>query len=116
MTGFGLAGHASAVARQSHVTLEIRGSDLPALPGALDLALAFQPRGLRANRVQFEPLTHYGLDLDERHRALLFDPQTSGGLLLFVPAAEADALLADLPGARAIGQAVAPLASPLVIV
>ena len=116
VTGFGLAGHACAVARQSRVTLEIRGSGLPALPGALDLALGFQPRGLNANRSRFEPQTDYRVEMEEAHRALLFDPQTSGGLLLFLPRAEAAALLEELPAARAIGQVRTPLATPLVIV
>jgi selenide,water dikinase len=115
VTGFSLAGHASSVARQSHVTLEIRGSDLPALPGALELALVFQPRGLKANRARFEPDTEYRADLDEARRALLFDPQTSGGLLLFLPSGEAPALLADLPEARAIGRVRTPQETLLVI-
>ena len=115
VTGFGLAGHASAVARESHVTLEIRAFDLPALLGALDLATAFQPGGLKANRLQFEPRIDYRADMEEARRALLFDPQTSGGLLLFVPAGAVGSLLADLPLARAIGVATAPGASPLVL-
>jgi selenide, water dikinase len=116
VTGFGLAGHASAVARQSRVTLEIVAAGLPALPGALDLALRFQPRGLTANRSQFEPQTDYRGEMDDAHRALLFDPQTSGGLLLFVPPGEAAALLEELPAARVIGQVRGSQPTPLVIV
>jgi len=108
VTGFGLAGHASAVARESRVTIEIDVAELPFLPSALELALGFQPGGLKSNRRQFEPELEYVTSPDEAHRALLFDPQTSGGLLLFVPAAEADALLAELPNARAIGRTRAP--------
>ena len=115
VTGFGLAGHASAVARESHVTLEIRAADLPVLPGALDLATAFQARGLEANRLQFEPGIDYRAEMEEARRALLFDPQTSGGLLLFVPAGSVGSLLAELPPARAIGVATAPGPSPLVL-
>jgi selenide,water dikinase len=115
VTGFGLAGHASAVARESRVTIEIRVADLPILPSALELALGFQPGGLKLNRRQFEPEVEYVASPDEAHRALLFDPQTSGGLLLFVPAAEADALLAELPNARAIGRTRAPGGVRLVV-
>ena len=115
VTGFGLAGHASAVARESRVTIEIRVADLPILPSALDMALGFQPGGLKFNRRQFEPEVEYVTSPDEAHRVLLFDPQTSGGLLLFVPAAEADALLAELPNARAIGRTRAPGGTRLVV-
>jgi selenide,water dikinase len=116
VTGFGLAGHATTVARESHVTLEISAADLPVLPCALDLAPAYQPRGLRANRLQFEPGIDYRADVEEARRALLFDPQTSGGLLLFVPSGAIGSLLADIPHSRAIG-AVRPRGpAPLVLV
>ncbi len=105
VTGFGLAGHAAAIARESRLTLEIRLADLPLLPGAEALALRFQPAGLKANRQQYAPLVEDRAPADEARRALLFDPQTSGGLLLLVPADAAGALLADLPHARAIGTA-----------
>jgi len=53
---------------------------------------------------------------DEELRALAYDPQTSGGLLLLVPEAAADALLADLSLARAIGRAVPSRRRPLAFV
>jgi selenide, water dikinase len=114
VTGFGLAGHASAVARESSVTMELRTEALPLLPGALELAPRFQPGGLKANRRQFEPLVRYGAGAREELRALLFDPQTSGGLLLLVSERAAEGLLAALPGASVIGRAVPKQASPLV--
>jgi selenide,water dikinase len=116
VTGFGLAGHAAIVARESHVSLELRLADLPLLPGSEALALAFQPAGLKANRRQFEPLIHDQAAPDEVRRALLFDPQTSGGLLLLVPEAEAAAVLAELPAARAIGRARPRGDAPLALV
>jgi selenide, water dikinase len=116
ITGFGLAGHAAGVARESHLTIEIRLADLPLLPGARELAGAFQPAGLKANRRQFEPLVEDGAATDDAIRALVFDPQTSGGLLLLVPAEAADALLADLPLARAIGRTVPSRSHPLALV
>jgi len=115
VTGFGLAGHASAVARESRVTLEIHAADLPLLPYALDLALGFQPAGLRANESQFAPRVEYAADPGAARRALLFDPQTSGGLLLFVPPAEVASLLAELPQARVIGRTKTPGTTPLLI-
>ena len=47
ITGFGLAGHAADVARESRLTIEIRLADLPLLPGARELAARYQPAGLR---------------------------------------------------------------------
>ena len=115
ITGFGLAGHASAVARESRLTLEIRAADLPLLPRAAELAPRFQAGGLKANRRQFEPDVEYRVDPGEALKLLLYDPQTSGGLLLLVPEADAAALVADLPGARAIGHA-RPAAGPRLVI
>jgi selenide,water dikinase len=116
ITGFGLIGHASAVARQSRLTLEIRAADLPLLPRAGELAPRFQPAGLKANRRQFEPEVEYRVDPGDELKALLYDPQTSGGLFLLVGEAEAPALLAELPEARAVGRARARGARLVVIV
>jgi selenide,water dikinase len=116
VTGFGLVGHALAVARESQVTLELEAAALPLLPGAVDLALSFQAGGLKANRRQFEPDVEYRVLPDEPLRALLYDPQTSGGLLLLLPPGEAAGALADLKGARRIGRAVARGGKPIVIV
>jgi selenide,water dikinase len=116
ITGFGLVGHASIVARESRLTLEIEAAALPLLSGARELAPSFQAGGLKANRLQFEPDVDYAVRLDEAVAALLYDPQTSGGLLLLVPAAEAAALQADLPGARRIGRALSGGKSRIVIV
>ena len=116
VTGFGLVGHALAVARESRVTLELEAAALPLLPGAVDLALSFQAGGLKANRRHFEPDVEYRALPDEPLRALLYDPQTSGGLLLLLPPGEAAGALADLKGARRIGRAVARGENPIVIV
>jgi len=115
VTGFGLVGHALNVARASGVTLEIRARQLPLLPGALELAERFQAAGLKANRRQFEPDLEYGEEPGEATRALLFDPQTSGGLLLLVPEAASASLLSELPGAREIGRVVDPRPRPILI-
>jgi selenide,water dikinase len=115
VTGFGLLGHAAAVARESRVTLEIDGHALPLLPDVLELASRFQAGGLKANRLAFELLVEYQRPLDEPLRAVLFDPQTSGGLLLLVPEQTVGALLAELPDARAIGRARQPGPHALVL-
>ena len=116
ITGFGLIGHAAVVPRESGQTVEIRAADLPLLPRAGELAPRFQSAGLKANRRQFEPEVEYRVDPRDEMKALLYDPQTSGGLFLLVPEAEAAALLAELPEARAVGRARARGERPLVIV
>ncbi len=115
VTGFGLLGHAAALARHSGLTLEIEAQALPLLPGVRSLAPRFQAGGLHANRRAFEPQTRYTGPVDEPLSALLFDPQTSGGLLLLVPADETEGLLAELPQARAVGRATEPGETPLVV-
>jgi selenide,water dikinase len=115
VTGFGLLGHATALARQSRLRLEIDTRRLPLLPGALELAPRFQAAGLAANRRAFEPGVEYAGRPDEALAALLYDPQTSGGLLLLVPESEAQALLSELPAARAIGRATMAGPTPLVV-
>jgi selenide,water dikinase len=103
VTGFGLLGHAANLARESGVTLELRALELPLLPHALELALEHQAGGLKANRRAYEPSVEWLRRPEPALEALLFDPQTSGGLLLCVPSESAPALLRELPGARGIG-------------
>jgi selenide,water dikinase len=116
VTGFGLAGHAAALARESRLTLELSLAALPLLPGAAEYALGHQAGGLHANRSQYAPLLDDRAAEDAVRRALLFDPQTSGGLLLLVPEPELPGLLAELPEARAVGRALPPGPHPLRLV
>lgn len=102
ITGFGLAGHALEMAEASGVTLEIDLGALPALPGALDLATPENHSGAtttnRAHAADRIELPGAGGRLVE----LLFDPQTSGGLLLAVAPGQTDELLARLGGPVAV--------------
>ncbi len=116
ITGFGLAGHAAGIARESRLTLEVEAAALPLFPSALELAEVFQPAGLKSNRRQFESGVAYETALDEARRALLFDPQTSGGLFLLLPESSSASVLAGLPQARRIGRAIAPAGAALRIV
>jgi len=115
VTGFGLAGHAAGIARESGLTLEIELKSLPLLAGALELAEQFQAAGLKANRQAFEPRVEYGGRAEPARQALLYDPQTSGGLLLLVPEAEVPALVARVAGARVIGCTRSAGPRPLVV-
>ena len=107
VTGFGLIGHAREMALASNVTLEIEVARVPFLPGALEAAAAGAiPGGLRNNKdfascdVENASSAHLNL-LD-----LLYDPQTSGGLLIALPDSDAQALMTALEGAVRIGRVV----------
>jgi len=109
VTGFGLAGHGLEVARASGVALKLDAQRLPLLPGALAAAAAGHvPGGTARNRSAFAAHVR-GLDrLDARMADVLFDPQTSGGLLVALDPAAAPAFVAAV-GAPAvvIGEVVA---------
>jgi len=106
VTGFGLLGHAAGIARESRLTLEFDAVALPLLPDVLALAQRFQSGGLRANRRAFEPQVAHEGTLDPALEAVLYDPQTSGGLLLLVPASASAAVVGELAGARVVGRAL----------
>jgi selenide,water dikinase len=84
ITGFGLLGHAMQMSKASHKTFEIESSKLPRLPLAMDcLEKSFLTKAHRTNREYVEKDVHWG-QVDELTKLLMFDPQTSGGLLLSV--------------------------------
>ncbi len=88
ITGFGLIGHAREMALASNVTLEIDAAAVPLLSGALDYAAQGAiPGGGKNNREFAESCVGYARELDAALAALLYDPQTSGGLLLSGPEA-----------------------------
>ncbi len=92
ITGFGLLGHAAEIARNSGVGLWIDAAALPALPGALATAAAnIAPGGLRRNQAHLEQdgYVRYTGELAPGRQLLLYDPQTSGGLLVVLPPADA---------------------------
>jgi len=84
VTGFGLAGHGSAMAAASGVTLVFETESLPVLEGALVLAAANTPGGGRTNESHFGPRVRIAPAVGPDLRLVAFDPQTSGGLLLAV--------------------------------
>jgi selenide,water dikinase len=91
ITGYGLLGHAAELARNSGVGLRIALERVPLLPGALDYARqGIFPGGLSRNREYLlsEGTVRLAEELPEAYTQLLFDPQTSGGLLFAVPAHE----------------------------
>jgi len=118
ITGFGLIGHSREMAVGSEVSLRIDSIRVAALPGALECVRAkFVPGGLNANRDFAECMVEYGNGVSDDRKALLFDPQTAGGLLLSVSPQTASELLTELReagvAADEIGE-VLPQAKPLI--
>jgi len=107
VTGFGLLGHAWNVAKGSGVGLRIAYDALPVHDGFLRLAAAGVTTGCTVdNHRNVEGSLDVQRELTAAQRDLLVDPQTSGGLLLSVPDAAADALLAALLAAGHRGAAI----------
>ena len=107
ITGFGLIGHVSHIARASHVTLRVVVDHLPLLPGTLDAWRAGARTGGAARNADYlRELVDWG-NVSEEARALLVDPQTSGGLLVCVPPARLAEYLSAVPGAVEIGEVLA---------
>lgn len=119
VTGFGLIGHASEMARGAGVTIRLRIGDIPLMPGVRELiADGMVPAGCYRNRDHYAPLVAGG---DAAGEVLLpfFDPQTSGGLLIALAPEDGRSFLAeaDVQGifARQVGEVLPQQSYPIVI-
>ncbi|CAN5676606.1 selenide, water dikinase SelD [soil metagenome] len=110
VTGFGLVGHGCEMAAASGVTLDIVGASVPLIEGVLTLAAGNVPGGGRTNARHFASAVSFSPGIDADLLAIFHDPQTSGGLLVAVDEAHADAarsgLLASGAGVHLIGRVV----------
>jgi selenide,water dikinase len=109
ITGFGLVGHALGMARASHVRLEIACQVLPHFPEALALYdQGVRSGGLEGNRRAFGSAVRMSGEISPAWQDLLYDPQTSGGLLIALPETQAQAFLRAPPdeGAVEIGRVI----------
>ena len=117
VTGFGLLGHAREMALGNpergieSVSLEIDHSTISYLPGALEAAReGFIPGGLKNNRDFIDDCVGFADSVPQEYRDLLFDPQTSGGLLIAISPESAEAAIVDLErhgvSARRIGKVI----------
>jgi selenide,water dikinase len=96
ITGFGLLGHGLEMATASSARLCLRMGDIPLLPGARDYAeREIFPGGLGRNRDFVLPHVRFADSIDAASRAILFDPETSGGLLIALRPDQASALVAQ---------------------
>jgi selenide, water dikinase len=104
VSGFGLLGHARELALASNVTLEIEVDKVRYLPGAVEYARqGAVPGGLNNNREFASCAVEAQRELAPEMEALLYDPQTSGGLLISLPEVDAAGLERSLDGAYRIG-------------
>ncbi len=98
ITGFGFLGHARELALASNVTLVIDSNAIPALPGALEaIAASAIPGGLNNNRNFASTDVYAEAAVDPNRLTLLYDPQTSGGLLISLPPSDAKRLVESIP-------------------
>lgn len=116
VTGFGLLGHAREMALASNVTLEISVGAIRFLPGAVDYSKrGAHSGGLNNNREFVESCVLMPAGIPSEIEALLYDPQTSGGLLVALSDADARNLLEQSPEAYVIGRVKSYETKPLEI-
>lgn len=97
ITGFGLIGHATEIAEASGVTLYVEAQAIPLLSSAMTYASMWTfPGGSSANRLAYEHGVRFEGNLSEELRMLLFDAQTSGGLLIALPPGQQAAFAAEM--------------------
>lgn len=97
ITGYALMGHAYEIAQASGVALRFSMDNLPAMDGALEYARQKQiPGGAGRNKLYLQKHVEFRYELDEDQYEIIFDPQTSGGLLIAVPSQDANKLAREL--------------------
>lgn len=96
ITGFGLLGHALEMAKASNVSIEINSKDVPILDEAIDMAnMGIIPAGMYRNKEYISKDVNIK-NIDSTIEDILYDPQTSGGLLVSVNEELADKLVEDM--------------------
>jgi selenide,water dikinase len=106
ITGFGLLGHMSHIARASKVTLRVQLAAIPLFPGVREAVRAGSTTdGAKRNAEYLKDLVRWKKGNDE-DRAILWDPQTSGGLLVCVGASRAPEYLSRIAGSVVIGEVI----------
>ena len=95
ITGFGLAGHAMEMAASSKVTFEIDVNKVPYIDGALEMAkMGLVPAGTYNNKDYISGDVE-SCNIEECYLGLMYDPQTSGGLLITLPESEVENIMKD---------------------
>lgn len=97
ITGFGLIGHLAEMIVDAGIGIRLKSEKIPIIPEALEYArIGLVPAGTYNNREFRESITEFAPSVDRLTQDVLFDPQTSGGLLICVDREKADSLLHDL--------------------
>jgi len=121
ITGFGIGGHAYEMAKGSKTTLVIDHQALPLMRGVYEKARAnVVPGGTFKNIKYYRPLIHVETGVEEDFLKIIFDPQTSGGLLISLPSDQAATYLEELGRhysleARVIGEIIEEGEFPVII-
>jgi selenide,water dikinase len=112
VTGFGVIGHATEMAKASGCVVELDVAAVPLLAGALDLVDRNTPGGGRTNLEHFGRGVTAAAGLDPRRVQLLYDPQTSGGLLVAISRDSAAGAMEALAVAGVPGHRVGTIVDP----
>ena len=121
ITGFALLGHACEMAEASGISIELDSKKIPVIPESLQFAhMGLIPEGMYANWEYRNAMIQAGA-IDEDTMSVLYDPQTSGGLLICVVEDKAGAMLAKLhelgvSDAAVIGRVIEASPAPQIIV
>ena len=101
VTGFGLAGHGFEMARSSNVSLKIKLNTVPIMAEALDMYRKGMRTGVNQfNRQMVAGSVRFDVNIPDWHEEIVFDPQTSGGLLVALPETQGHDLIAALQAAN----------------
>lgn len=112
ITGFGLLGHLTEMVQCSGYSVRLEAKRIPVLPETADYAaMGLIPAGGYRNREFYEPFVRFSPSVERISQDIFFDPQTSGGLLISIDAAQAGPFLAALKergvqDAAAIGEVI----------
>ena len=121
ITGFGLIGHLAEMIVGTGIGIRLSSKTIPILPEALKYAgMGLVPGGAYKNREFRNSMTEFASSVDRLTQDILFDPQTSGGLLICVDRENADKLLHDLKEkgietAAVIGEAISEPAEKIIV-
>jgi selenide,water dikinase len=113
ITGFGLAGHATEVARASGATLVVDAASVPLFSGVLDIASRNRSGGLGSNHDHFAGGVRIERGVAAEFEWLLYDPQTSGGLLIASAADAGDSVARALAEAGVMSRRIGVVRSPV---
>lgn len=107
ITGFGILGHTLEMARASRVRIDLEFAALPSYPHSIEMYRKGETTGSnKHNQKLVEDFLHISARLSEHQQRWLFDPQTSGGLLLSVAPSGAETLLGELRAAGLTASAI----------